>query len=143
MRNTPNVRAERHRTEGPAGSNNGFFLIPRRTFDLHVMVGDGLGWDHVSVSVARVGEAAAFRIPDYDELTFVKELFFRDDETVMHLWVPAAQHVNVHPHVLHLWRPQSQEEIDRLRQEWQEAGETYDGDGRSPGVIPRPPQETV
>jgi hypothetical protein len=36
----------------------------------------------------------------------VKRLFFRDEETAMQLHVPPADHVNNHPHCLHLWRPQ-------------------------------------
>ena len=35
----------------------------------------------------------------------VKRLFFRDDETAMQLHVQPADHINCHPHCLHLWRP--------------------------------------
>jgi len=56
-------------------------------------------WDHVSVS--RVN-----RCPNWVELEYVKRLFFKDDETAMQLHVPAAAHISLHPHCLHLWRPQ-------------------------------------
>jgi hypothetical protein len=35
----------------------------------------------------------------------MKRLFFREDETAMQLHVPATDHINCHPHCLHLWRP--------------------------------------
>jgi hypothetical protein len=39
----------------------------------------------------------------------VKELFFLPSECVMQLHVPAHEHVNNHPHCLHLWRPLASE----------------------------------
>jgi hypothetical protein len=36
----------------------------------------------------------------------VKRAFFEDHETAMQLHVPPADHVNMHPTTLHLWRPQ-------------------------------------
>jgi hypothetical protein len=60
----------------------------------------GGGWDHVSASTSR-------RVPSYEELCAIKELFFDDDETVMQLHVPSVQHVNNHPYCLHLWKPQN------------------------------------
>ena len=77
-----------------------------------VVASSGEGWDHVSVS--RVN-----RCPNWTEMEHVKRLFFRDDETAMQLHVPLSEHINVHPHCLHLWRP---------------------NDGRA---IPMPPKEFV
>lgn len=42
-------------------------------------------------------------------MAHVREMFFRDDETVMELHVPKSRHVNHHEYTLHLWRPQNQE----------------------------------
>jgi hypothetical protein len=56
------------------------------------------GWDHVSVSRKN-------RCPSWPEMEQVRRLFFRDDETVMQLHVPAEDHVNQHPNCLHLWKP--------------------------------------
>ncbi|WP_428337469.1 DUF7694 domain-containing protein [Paenirhodobacter sp.] len=56
------------------------------------------GWDHVSVSLPR-------RCPNWEEMSFVKGMFFQDDETAMQLHVPLSQHINHHPYCLHLWRP--------------------------------------
>lgn len=56
------------------------------------------GWDHVSVWRHN-------RPPNWPEMEQVKRLFFEDGETAMQLHVPSAEHVNNHPHCLHLWRP--------------------------------------
>lgn len=60
------------------------------------------GWDHVSVSRQN-------RPPNWPEMEQVKRLFFEDGETAMQLHVPSAEHVNNHPHCLHLWRPHAVE----------------------------------
>ena len=65
---------------------------------LRVIASAAEGWDHVSVSRAN-------RCPNWPEMEQVKRAFFRDDETAMQLHVPTADHINVHPHTLHLWRP--------------------------------------
>ena len=80
---------------------NGFFELPGQEHPqvtLRVLVSVGEGWDHVSVSTRH-------RCPSWDEMEYVKRLFFEDDETVMQLHVPPSAHVNYHPYCLHLWRP--------------------------------------
>jgi len=69
---------------------------------LRVIASSGGGWDHVSVSRRN-------RCPNWPEMSHVKNLFFRPDETVMQLHVPASDHVNDHEFCLHLWRPQDAE----------------------------------
>lgn len=64
-----------------------------------VIVSWGMGWDHVSVSTPR-------RCPSWNEMDEVKQEFFGLHTCVMQLHVPVAEHVNFHPHCLHLWRPQ-------------------------------------
>jgi hypothetical protein len=65
---------------------------------LRVVAACGGGWDHVSVSTND-------RCPAWNEMEFIKRQFFRADETAMQLHVPPKDHINVHPFVLHLWRP--------------------------------------
>jgi hypothetical protein len=65
---------------------------------LRVLASSGDGWDHVSVS-------RGSRCPNWPEMEFIRHRFFRDDETVMQLHVPKAEHINCHPYTLHLWRP--------------------------------------
>ena len=71
---------------------------------LYIIASDGLGiieargWQHVSVSLAR-------RPPNWTEMSFVKTLFFEDEECCLQFHPPASQHINLHPHCLHLWKP--------------------------------------
>lgn len=79
------------------GSNNGAFRIPG---GLVVIASDGLGWDHVSVSLQD-------RCPTWDEMKRVKEMFFTDDEPAFQIYPTKGQYRNYHPHCLHWWRPQN------------------------------------
>jgi len=56
------------------------------------------GWEHVSVSLAN-------RCPTWEEMCFVKDLFWHDDEVVLQFHPAKRNYVNHHPFVLHLWRP--------------------------------------
>lgn len=88
----------------PPGADYGFFRIPgpmQRTLNVMVSAGceeTGIFWEHVSVSTPT-------RCPNWPEMDFVKRLFWSDEETVMQLHVPRAQHISFHPYCLHLWRP--------------------------------------
>jgi hypothetical protein len=77
----------------------GAFFVPFGKVKLHCIASCGAGWDHVSVSLPD-------RCPTWEEMSFVKDLFFEPDETAMQLHVPHSDHVNYHPNCLHLWRPQ-------------------------------------
>jgi hypothetical protein len=35
----------------------------------------------------------------------IKRLFFNDNEVAMQLHVTPDNHISVHPHCLHIWRP--------------------------------------
>jgi len=141
MRNEPNVKIERYRVntgDGLANCNTGAFFIPIRTHRsgcLKVICSNGGGWDHVSVSLPD-------RCPTWDEMCVVTDLFFKDDETVMQLRPPKSCYVNNHPFCLHLWRPQTTEEISEIRQTW--GGEwPMDYPAESVGEIPLPPEVFV
>lgn len=58
--------------------NNGLFYIPckltKRT--LKIIASDGMGWEHVSVSLLD-------RDPLWKEMCFVKDIFWNKDETVI------------------------------------------------------------
>jgi hypothetical protein len=72
------------------------------TTRLHVIASDyeAMGWEHVSVSVAEGG-----RCPTWEEMCFIKDLFWDDTDCVMQLHPPKSDYVNTHHYVLHLWRP--------------------------------------
>ncbi len=101
---------------GPLGStsdigmNGAFFLefpndsgCPSR---LKVIVSDGtywvglpgLPWEHVSVSKPH-------RPPSWEEMDFVKRLFWFDDEVVMQLHINDQRKINHNEFTLHLWKP--------------------------------------
>lgn len=115
MRKTPWLLAEPYRIQSGEyrsqyGDAYGAFLIPYPPSGAKLLVlasegrqaqerlGDALAWDHVSVSTKN-------RTPNWYEMDFIKSIFWEDDETVIQLHVQRAQHVNVHPHTLHLWKP--------------------------------------
>ena len=115
MRKSPTKRIEAYRTtEGPLASTasdgaNGQFRIPypdlvewgmQQVFLTVIASGadEDILWEHVSVSLPA-------RCPTWAEMDYVKKIFWRDDEAVMQLHVPAALKVNTHENCLHLWRP--------------------------------------
>jgi hypothetical protein len=79
----------------PAG---GIFMVHMMTADLAVVATARDGWDHVSVSTKT-------KCPNWAQMEHIKRLFFKDTEAAMQLHVPVADHINIHPHTLHLWRP--------------------------------------
>jgi len=83
----------------PKDGNNGGFFVPRRAgAPLKIIASDGLGWEHVSVSLPD-------RCPTWEEMCRVKALFWDDEDAVMQLHPPRSTWVNNHPYCLHLWRP--------------------------------------
>ena len=80
---------------------NGAFVIKVNGVEMDVIATDQLGWDHVSVSVDNED-----RLPTWEEMAEIKDLFWDEEEAVMQLHPPQSQYVNNHPFVLHLWRPQ-------------------------------------
>lgn len=68
------------------------------TARLRVLASGEAGWDHVSVSLPS-------RCPTWAEMSAIHRMFFAPGEVAMQLHVPAADHINVHPYCLHLWRP--------------------------------------
>ena len=78
----------------------GMFSVPSNIDcgELKIIASSAGRWEHVSVS-------RRTRCPNWPEMSYIKKLFFRDDETVMQLHVPSHDHVNDHKYCLHLWRP--------------------------------------
>jgi hypothetical protein len=97
-------RIDTRKTHGSLGDETcGCFRIPSPIDRQPLLVqasSDG-GWDHISISRKN-------RPPNWPEMEFIKRKFFKDDEIAMQLHLPPKDHINVHPHVLHLWRSQTQ-----------------------------------
>ncbi len=78
--------------------NNGAFEIPLKHGQVvFVIAGDGLGWEHVSVS-------RRDRPPLWSEMCQIKAMFWDDEDCVVQYHPPKSDYVNVHPNCLHLWR---------------------------------------
>lgn len=58
----------------------------------------GPAWEHVSVS-------ADSRPPNWTEMSYVKGLFWDEEDCVIQFHPPRSDYVNAHPYCLHLWRP--------------------------------------
>jgi hypothetical protein len=91
------------------GDRHGLFKLrcPATNRWLTVLVGSSDGWeemglllpawDHVSVS-------GQLRTPDWDEMRWVAEQFFEDDECLVQFRPARADYIDCHPHTLHWWR---------------------------------------
>lgn len=114
MRHEPNLKVDKYRMVHPvlgdseSGANYGFFVIPYRGHILRAISSGSSPnplpnhhsqWEHVSVSLEN-------RCPTWEEMHFVKELFWKDDEVVMQLHPAKENYINCHPYTLHLWRSQ-------------------------------------
>ncbi len=91
--------------------NNGAFFVPNRAgktkglstrettrVPLKVIASDGMGWEHVSVSLTT-------RCPTWEEMCFIKDLFWGAEACVIQFHPPESEYVNNHSFCLHLWRP--------------------------------------
>lgn len=103
----PKLRLARvsHPLMDTIGDNqNGAFMVKAPTGRrLYIIASNGDGWDHVSVSLVDVHAQAT---PTWEEMCFVKDLFFETEETVIQYHPPRSRYINTHPGCLHLWRPQ-------------------------------------
>lgn len=114
-----------------ASGNNGAFLIPMKLtqnttrrlphvgavtvpntirYQIWCIASDGTdwermgapapAWEHVSISIID-GD----RLPTWDEMCFVKNLFWGEEDCVLQFHPPKSDYVNYRWQVLHLWRP--------------------------------------
>jgi hypothetical protein len=110
MKPKPTREMENRRIlSGPTGSdesygNNGqFCLVTKNGIRLLVQISDGMGWEHASVSLIKYKELK--RCPTWEEMCFVKDAFWEDEECVIQYHPPKSQYINCHLYVLHLWKP--------------------------------------
>ena len=113
MRERPTGRIERGRIlTGPFASDftlrcNGMFEVPGPCGQmLRIVASDGnneVAWEHVSVSRApRRGQPGP--PPNWEEMSWIKDQFWKPEECVVQFHPPASEYVNFHPGTLHLWR---------------------------------------
>lgn len=106
MRAAPNPLVEKYRQRtGRMGTserwgNNGLFIVPGlATHRLLCIVSDGEGWEHVSVSLTKKQ-----RLPLWEEMCYVKDLFWEAEEVVIQYHPRASAYINF-TEALHMWRP--------------------------------------
>ncbi|MDX1429915.1 MAG: hypothetical protein R3282_06490 [Rhodothermales bacterium] len=102
LRIQPWVEKHRVQLKGyPLGDHqNGAFHFPQK--GLMVIASVGAGWEHVSVS-------RKTRVPSYEDMVWIAQVFWSPDDCLMQLRVPDKEHINRHDNVLHWWRPTDQE----------------------------------
>lgn len=93
-----------------------------QTHDLQVLVTDGRldleggvppeiaalpRWEHLSVSGVNygLGGTIKLRIPTWEDMCFLKDLFWDAEDAVVQYHPPRSVYVNDCQYVLHLWRP--------------------------------------
>lgn len=94
---------------GNSAGNSGLFIIPHKMlgYEYRVIASDGMEWEHVSVQIGRIGFSAE-RCPTWEEMCYIKNLFWDESDCVIQYHPSKDQYVNRHPYVLHLWRPINQ-----------------------------------
>ena len=86
-----------------ANSLYGFFVSMLNGAELRIISSGDKGndpentWEHVSVSLAD-------RCPTWEEMCYVKDLFWEPCETVLQFHPTALAYINIHPYCLHLWK---------------------------------------
>ena len=111
MRQTLPIALERIREEHPTlghtqfGDSHGYFRLPVSDGDLHI-ISSGIGdeWEHVSVSHFS-------RIPSWDLMCIIKDLFWSEEETVIQFHPKKSEYVNVCENCLHLWKHRDGHEL--------------------------------
>jgi hypothetical protein len=111
MKLSPKIEGYRIRNgyfASKTGEDFGAFFIPGpcgRELKVIASSGDeeeGIDWEHVSVSLSN-------RCPNWEEMCYIKNLFWDEEETVMQLHPPKSKWINNHPYCLHMWRPLKEE----------------------------------
>lgn len=76
----------------------GKIIYPKDKSHLTVAVSlNSNGTEHVSVSKKK-------KIPTWEEMCFIKDLCFEDEEEVIQIHPKKSEYVNIYPNCLHLWR---------------------------------------
>ena len=106
IKNTSGVKIISEGVDGLAGNvytkvtyKNG---KPKFENELFFIFSTGCGFEHLSVSTAD-------RCPTWEEMCYMKDIFWNNDEVCMQLHPKKEEYVNNHNYCLHIWKPINQE----------------------------------
>jgi hypothetical protein len=100
------VTTGRLRTDSSYGRNGVFEFSPTPKCQYVCIASDEGGWEHVSVEVraSQIGNKYQTRYPTWNEMCRIKNIFWDEEDTVLQFHPAKSEYVNIHEHVLHLWR---------------------------------------
>lgn len=99
------VKSNKHLKVRQTGLDGGYGIIrlPRDNkkgyTEASVVWSFGGGWEHVSVAPFSGAN------PTWDDMCFVKDIFWDDEDCVVQYHPPKSDYVNVKSNCLHLWKP--------------------------------------
>ena len=80
----------------------GYIKLPRDTkkgfTKATIIWSTGMGWEHVSVRPLNGS------MPTWDDMCFIKDMFWTDEDCVVQYHPPKSEYVNNLPNCLHLWK---------------------------------------
>lgn len=82
--------------EHKEGDPFGWFMVPYNNKMFAVQADAQTEWEHVSVS--------SKRIPTWDEMCYIKNLFWDENDCVVQYHPPKIDYVNLAKTCLHLWK---------------------------------------
>lgn len=95
LKTTPNLLILRAGEDGGMGE---IFKLGKRFAS--VIWSNGGGWEHVSIAPYKRSYT-----PSWEDMCNLKDMFFKDEETVVQFHPAKSEYVNNVPNCLHLWRP--------------------------------------
>ena len=102
MRSVKNNKYLSIRRKGIDGGD-GYIRLPRNNKTgftrASIIWSWGGGWEHVSVCPLNGS------MPTWDDMCFIKDMFWEEDDCVVQYHPPKSEYVNNMPNCLHLWRP--------------------------------------
>ncbi len=80
--------------------NNGAFNFYYKETEILTIASDGMGWEHVSVSLP-----GKKKCPSWEIMCYVKNTFWDSGDIIVQFHPPKSKYINQHEYCLHLWRP--------------------------------------
>lgn len=84
-------------------TESGAFRVPKlgsKTGKYYLCIAsNGEGWEHVSVTIP-----SEKRSPTWEEMTYIKSIFWEAEDVVVQFHPAKADYINNHKYCLHLWK---------------------------------------